>query len=61
MKLFVVLNEGYEPSEELVESIQQFCKDRAAPYKYPRQVAFIDAIPKTPNGKIRRQALWEGV
>lgn len=61
VKLFVVLNEGYEPSEELVESIQQFCKDRAAPYKYPRQVAFIDALPKTPNGKIRRQALREGI
>ena len=59
VKLFVVLKDGHAPSEELVASIQQFCKANAAPYKYPRQVAFIDEVPKTPNGKIKRQALRE--
>ncbi|MFQ6671677.1 MAG: acyl-CoA synthetase [Candidatus Tectimicrobiota bacterium] len=59
VKLFVVLEAGYEPTEALATSIQQFCKDHAAPYKYPRQVAFIGAIPKTPNGKVKRQALRE--
>jgi acyl-coenzyme A synthetase/AMP-(fatty) acid ligase len=59
VKLFAVLKDGYAPSEELVRSIQEFCKAHAAPYKYPRQVAFIDHIPKTLNGKIKRQALRE--
>jgi acyl-coenzyme A synthetase/AMP-(fatty) acid ligase len=59
VKLFVVVKDGHAPSDELVASIQQFCKDNAAPYKYPREVAFIEEIPKTPNGKIKRQALRE--
>ncbi len=57
VKLFAVLRDGFHPSEELVSSIQEHCKAHAAPYKYPRQVAFLDALPKTPNGKIKRQAL----
>ncbi len=59
VKLFAVLRDGFEPSGSLLKSIQDFCKANAAPYKYPRQVAFIDRIPKTPNGKVKRQALRE--
>jgi acyl-coenzyme A synthetase/AMP-(fatty) acid ligase len=59
VKLFAVLRDGFEPSQSLVKSIQDFCKANAAPYKYPRLVEFVDHIPKTPNGKVKRQALRE--
>ncbi|MDS0298560.1 AMP-binding protein [Halogeometricum sp. S1BR25-6] len=54
VKAYVVLGEGYEGSEELVEEIQEFMKRETAPYKYPRRVEFVDELPKTSSGKIRR-------
>jgi acyl-coenzyme A synthetase/AMP-(fatty) acid ligase len=57
VKAYVVLTVGYEPSEELVKEIQDHCKSATAPYKYPRQVEFIDELPKTASGKIRRVEL----
>jgi len=51
---FIVLNEGLEGSDELVKQIQDFVKAHIAPFKYPRRVAFIDALPKTETGKIQR-------
>ncbi|MFC4356783.1 acyl-CoA synthetase [Halobium salinum] len=54
VKAYVILAEGYEPSDELVEEIQQFMKEETAPYKYPRRVEFVDELPKTSSGKIRR-------
>lgn len=59
VKATVVLAEGFEGSEVLVRELQQWVKQRTAPYKYPRVVEFVDALPKTVNGKIRRAAIRE--
>lgn len=59
VKSFVVLNEGYQPSDELVEEIQSFVKESIAPYKYPREVQFVQELPKTASGKIKRKLLRE--
>lgn len=59
VKAFVVLAAGYEPSEELAAEIQQHVKTVTAPYKYPREVEFVDEFPKTISGKIRRVELRE--
>jgi acetyl-CoA synthetase len=54
-----VLAEGFAGSDTLVKELQQWVKQRTAPYKYPRIVEFVDALPKTVNGKIRRAAIRE--
>ena len=59
VKAFVVLDDGVEGSEELVEELQDFVKDRIAPYKYPRAIEFIDELPKTQTGKVQRFRLRE--
>ena len=56
-KAFVVLREGQEGSPELVRELQQFVKDRLAPYKYPRMIEFVPDLPKTVTGKIKRYQL----
>jgi 2-aminobenzoate-CoA ligase len=55
----VVLAEGHEASQALVELLQSHVKSTIAPYKYPRRVQFIEALPKTPTGKILRYKLRE--
>jgi acetyl-CoA synthetase len=60
VKAFVVLNEGFEPGDELVRDIQKFVKRITAPYKYPRLIDFVDELPKTLSGKIKRNELREG-
>ena len=57
VKAFVVLGPDHEPSEELKDEIQAHCKALTAPYKYPRQIEFIEELPKTASGKIRRVEL----
>jgi 2-aminobenzoate-CoA ligase len=57
VKAFVVLNAGYEPSEALVVELQTYVKEQIAPYKYPRAIEFIDALPRTETGKLKRFAL----
>ena len=54
VKATIVLAKGYEPSEELKVEIQNHVKRNTAPYKYPRIVEFVDELPKTVSGKIRR-------
>jgi acetyl-CoA synthetase len=54
VKATVVLAEGYTPGDELAKDIQAFVKHRTAPYKYPRVVSFVDRMPVTISGKIRR-------
>ena len=54
VKATIVLRQGYEPSEELKKEIQTFAKKETAPYKYPRVVDFVDVMPKTISGKVRR-------
>ncbi len=50
---------GYEPSEELKKEIQNHVKSVTAPYKYPRIIEFVDELPKTISGKIRRIEIRE--
>ena len=59
VKAYVVLAGGREPSDELVKELQDFVKQQTAPYKYPREIAFLDELPKTVSGKIRRVELRE--
>lgn len=54
VKATVVLAKGYEPSEELKKEMQTFVKRLTAPYKYPRVIEFVEQMPKTVSGKIRR-------
>ena len=54
VKATIVLKKGFTPSDELVLEIQNFVKTNTAPYKYPRIVEFVDELPKTISGKIRR-------
>lgn len=57
--IVLVKNKGYEPSDELVKELQNHVKKVTAPYKYPRIVEFVDELPKTISGKIRRVELRE--
>ena len=57
VKAFVVLRPGVVGDEGLAREIQEHVKRVTAPYKYPRRIEFIDALPKTPTGKIRRRQL----
>ncbi len=54
VKATVVLAKGYSPSDELVKELQDHVKHTTAPYKYPRIVEFVDELPKTIGGKIKR-------
>jgi 2-aminobenzoate-CoA ligase len=56
VKAFVVLT-SVEPSEALVAELQAHAKAAIAPYKYPREIEFVDALPKTATGKLRRSEL----
>lgn len=54
VKAFIVLAPGYEASDELTLEIQNHVKAITAPYKYPREIAYMSELPKTISGKIRR-------
>lgn len=54
VKATIVLAKGWQPSEALVKELQNHVKHTTAPYKYPRIIEFVDALPKTVSGKIRR-------
>jgi acyl-coenzyme A synthetase/AMP-(fatty) acid ligase len=57
VKAFVVLAKGHTPSESLKHELQEHVKHTTAPYKYPREIEFVDELPKTVSGKIRRVEL----
>lgn len=57
VKASIVLVNGTEPTEELKKEIQNYVKEKTAPYKYPRIVVFRDSLPKTVSGKIQRNKL----
>ncbi len=57
VKATVVLADGFTGSDELTRELQAWVKHRTAPYKYPRIVEYVHALPKTVNGKIRRVAI----
>ncbi len=54
---FVVLREGFAPSDALDKELRDFVADRLAHHKQPREIHFVDAIPRTPSGKILRREL----
>jgi acetyl-CoA synthetase len=57
VKAFVVLQPGHPPTERLVGEIQDHVRGRLAPYEYPREIEFIDALPMTTTGKVQRKEL----
>lgn len=57
IKAFVVLAPGHRASDALVEELQEHVRRVTAPYKYPREVEFVEDLPKTISGKIRRTEL----
>ncbi len=59
VKATIVLTKQYEGTPELVKELQEYVKKQTAPYKYPRIVEFVETLPKTISGKIRRVELRE--
>jgi acetyl-CoA synthetase len=59
VKAFIILAEGQAPSEALAQNIQQNVKQRLAAHEYPREIEFVDSLPMTTTGKVRRIALRE--
>ena len=57
VKAYIVLTAGTEGTDELKKEIQEYVKSHTAPYKYPRQIEFMENLPKTISGKIRRTEL----
>ena len=57
VKAFVALNEGYEPTDQLRREIMGFARDKMAAAVAPREIHFIDSLPKTRSGKIMRRLL----
>jgi 4-hydroxybenzoate-CoA ligase len=58
-KAFVVLREGFKPSDELAEELKKWVLDRMAKYKYPRWIEFVKELPKSSTGKTQRFKLRE--
>jgi acetyl-CoA synthetase len=57
VKAFIVLQPGERPSKALEDDIQNHVRARLAPYEYPREIEFIDALPMTTTGKVQRKEL----
>ena len=57
VKATIVLHSAYEGTPELTKELQTYVKRETAPYKYPRIIDYVDELPKTVNGKIRRVAI----
>lgn len=57
VKAVVVLGDEYQPSPELAKQLQAHVREVTAPYKYPRIVEFVDRLPRTATGKVKRSAL----
>ncbi len=60
VKAFVVLRGEHAPGDAMVRTLQDFMKQTIAPYKYPRAIAFVIALPRTETGKLQRFKLREG-
>jgi acetyl-CoA synthetase len=57
VKAYVVLAPGHTGDDALVKSLQQHVRGRLAPYEYPKEIEFIDALPMTTTGKVQRRVL----
>jgi acetyl-CoA synthetase len=59
VKAYVVLADGEPGTPKLVEELQRHVRERLAPYEYPKEIEFIDALPMTTTGKVQRRVLRE--
>jgi acetyl-CoA synthetase len=57
VKAYIVLNDGFEPSELLKAEIAQFVKTKLAAHEYPREIEFVADLPMTTTGKVIRREL----
>jgi len=57
VKAYVVLAPGHAPSRELEHELQAHVRGKLAPYEYPKEIEFIDALPMTTTGKVQRRVL----
>jgi len=57
VKAFIVLTAGFSPSKDLEVEIQEHVRGKLAPYEYPKEIEFIDALPMTTTGKVQRRVL----
>ena len=57
IKAYILLKPGNEPTETLLHDIQRHTKEQTAPYKYPREIEFVQSLPKSFSGKIKRSVL----
>ena len=57
VKAYVVLAPGYAASDALIDELQRHVRGRIAPYEYPKEIEFIDALPMTTTGKVQRRVL----
>ncbi len=57
VKAFIVLTVGYTPSKDLEVEIQEHVRGKLAPYEYPKEIEFIEALPMTTTGKVQRRIL----
>ena len=57
VKAFVVLHPGASGDGSMTRTLQDFVKSSIAPYKYPRAIDYVAALPRTPSGKVQRHAL----
>ena len=57
VKATIVLSDGWKASEALTSELQKWVKKKTAPYKFPRIIDYVDELPRTVNGKIRRVAI----
>jgi 2-aminobenzoate-CoA ligase len=60
VKAFVVLRPGHAGDAAMTQTLQGFVKQTIAPYKYPREIAFRDSLPRTETGKLQRFRLKAG-
>jgi benzoate-CoA ligase len=59
IKAAVILSESYQPSEQLITDLQEWCKQALLRYQYPHTIDFVDDFPRTATGKIQRFRLRE--
>ena len=59
LKAVVVMNKGEFDPNDATKTLQDYVKAKLLPYKYPREIRFIEELPKTGTGKIDRQALMK--
>ena len=59
VKAFIVVKPGFTGDDELTRTLQDYVKAQIAPYKYPRQIEFVDSLPRTNTGKLQRFRLRE--